>query len=279
MSTEPRPSVWQRIKRWFVGDPVSPTPVLPPPPPPPPVEVKYRPPEQNTSAAALAKGEVYEFRVFADVEWSTNAMSYHELVRQAGLRAATVTDDVRRRVWDEARRHAPHEAAEAEREIRKKLGSWCYETDHGTIRCEPTVRVLPDVRVQKHLTPYVLRSISEDREAALGHERAALLEKLVARWREVLLELRVSPVTLSAAQLSDQSLANVLGGLANHRRGSTLELVQVLEQATKDHEQLGMFEFAEMYATAIAAFRRQMEIEDSRFVDQMMEPPREEPAQ
>ncbi|WP_067498411.1 hypothetical protein [Actinoplanes sp. TFC3] len=265
-------SFWQSVKKFFTGrpQPISTGSTT--------EEARHQTPAPDQPVIALACGDVYEFRVYADIEWSTRAMSYDQLVRQAGERSATVAEDLRRRVWREARRHRPHEAAAAEDAIRRSLGSWCYETDYGTIKCTPTVRVWPDPRVQEHLTPYALRSIDLDSERILSLQRAGSVQEMVERWRRVLLDLRAGVVTVHAAQLSDPGFATVVGRLADRRRQSVLELVEVLDRSVKDHEQVGLFEFAEMYANAIVALQRQLDIEESELVEQMMDPPMREPS-
>ena len=233
--------------------------------------VFYRPTQPGNPIVALSRGDVYEFQIFADIEWSSDAMRYSELTRQAEEYTASASDDLRRRVWQTARRFGPHEAARTEAELRSTLGSWCYETGAGRIRCTPFVRVLPDPRVREHLTPYALREINADSEAALSRQRIALVREFVGSWSSLITELGVSPVKLAAAAMTDGGFATMLGQLAERRRLSAKELVDVLGQASNDHEQLGMFEFAELYATAVAAYRRQMEVEDSKFIEQVMD--------
>ncbi|GIF51850.1 hypothetical protein DFJ67_5876 [Asanoa ferruginea] len=274
-SAEPgRRSWWKRFKGWFTRRrppaPTEPWPVTHGAAPPNEM-VFYRPSTPGAPIAAMARDEVYEFQVHTDLEWSTSAMGYDELTRQADEFAATAGDDVRRRVWRVARTFDAHEAAAAEKEMRRQLSSWCYTSVHGEIRCTPTVRVVADQRIRDHLTPFALRRIDLDTEAELARRRADLVKEVVKHWHDVLVELGVSPITLTAAQLTDTEFAVAISRLADRRRASAVELVDVLRQATRDHEQLGMFEFAEMYASAVAAFRRQMEIEDSAFVDKLMD--------
>ena len=269
-----RPSIWRRF--WNrIFPPVDPRPVPPPvldpPPTPAPRErVYYRPHQAETPILALCRGDVFEFRIFADVEWSSKDMRYEELVRQAGEYAASVGDDLRRRVWQTARRFGPHEAARAEAKLRHVLGSWCYETDAGRVRCAPFVRVTPDPRVQDHLKPYVLHEIEADSRATLARQRIELLREIVGLWSKLVTDLGVSPVKLGAARLADDDFATVLRQVAEHRRLSTKELVDIIGQASDDHRQLGMYEFAEMYASAVDAYQRQMEVKDSEFIAQVM---------
>ncbi|MEV6298730.1 hypothetical protein AB0M02_04915 [Actinoplanes sp. NPDC051861] len=266
-------SLWRRFIEWFKGTepvPAPPPPPLPVIPTPPLPEVKFRPAEPRDTIAVLSRGDVYELRIHADLEWSTSAMTYAELMRQAGEYTGAAHDELRRRVWRIGRNYGPHQAAQAEAEMRRQAGDWCYDTDKGLIRCVADIRVVPDERVREHLVPYALREIDLDAEAVLGHQRADLLEKLVARWRTLLTASGASPITVAAAQLSDPAFAAVLNLLAEKRRAQGRELVDVLGQATRDHEQLGLFEFAEMYASAAAAFLSQLNEEDQKFVRDMV---------
>jgi len=267
-----RPSIWRRFWNRIFPPPVTPEPPAGNPvlPPVPPERVYYRPSQAASPIQALCRGDVYEFRIYADIEWSSKAMRYEELVRQAGEYTASVGDDLRRRVWQTARRFGPHEAAKAEAKLRHVLGSWCYETDAGRIRCAPFVRVLPDPRVQDHLTPYALREIDADSRAALARQRIELIREIVGLWSKLITDLGVSPVKLGASRLADTEFANVLRQVAEHRRLSTKELVDIIGQASHDHQQLGMYEFAEMYASAVDAYQRQMEVKDSEFIAEVM---------
>jgi plasmid stabilization system protein ParE len=248
-----QPSGWRRFWNRIFPPRPRPTPSSAVPAEP----VYYRPTQPGKPIVALSRGEVYEFQIFADLEWSSDAMRYSELTRKAEEYTASAGDDLRRRVWQTARRFGPHEAAKTEAELRSTLGNWCYDTDAG--------------RVREHLTPYVLREITADSEAALSRQRIALVREFVASWSILLTELGVSPVKLAAAAMTDGGFATMLGQLAERRRLSAKELVDVLGQASNDHEQLGMYEFAELYATAVAAYRRQMEVEDSKFIEQVMD--------
>ncbi|WP_250034174.1 hypothetical protein [Paractinoplanes maris] len=265
----PRRSLFRRIKDWFLGEPGQPAELEP---------VSYRPAGERSPLVALSRGDVYEFQVSLDTEWTADKMPYDTLIKQADKYRTSADDTHRRRIWQIARSYGPHQAAEAEDAIQRALGTMCYDTEDGQVRCTTYFRVTPDGRVREHLTPYLLREIDVDREAVLARQRVESVREITTRWSELLTDLGVSPVQLSSAALADPAFAAELGRLADDRRLTARQLVEVLGEAAKDHGQLGMYEFVELYASAIAAFQRQMEVQDSEFIRKVMDIEPAEPA-
>ncbi|XVV17188.1 hypothetical protein ACQP2X_23270 [Actinoplanes sp. CA-131856] len=245
---------------------------------PAPEPISYRPPDQPFALSALCRGDVHEFQVSVETEWTGDNVLYEAVVRQAGKYQSSVRDTHRRRIWQIARAYGPHEAADAERAIQQDLGTICYSTDNGQVRCTSYFRVTPDPRVREHLTQFVLREVNADSEAVLARQRVVLARELTGKWSGLLTDLGVSPVKLSATALADPHFSAELGRLADRRRLSARELVDVLGEAAKDHGQLGMYEIAELYATAVAAYQRQMEVQDSAFIREVMDMEPPEPA-
>jgi hypothetical protein len=260
-------SWWRRLVDRLTGRRADDRPVPPEPSGLTPMsESKYRSTEHQNPITVLARGDVYEFRVYADLEWSSSAMSYADLTAQAAEYTGAAHDELRRRVWRIGRKHGPYHSAQAEKEMRELAADWCYDTALGRVRCVADLRVMPDERVREHLVPYAQREIAMDAEAALGNQKAEMVRVLLSRWHTVLSEVGVSPISVAAARLSDAGFAAVLERLSAERRDRDLDLVGVLRQASMDHEQLGMFEYAEMYAAAVASFLAQLTEEDRDFV-------------
>lgn len=255
---------WSRIAGFFrgkSGSTVQPTLIG---------ESTYRPTEPREPITVLSRGDVYEFRVEADLEWTTTTMPYEDLTAVAGEYTAAAHDELRRRIWRIGRKHGPYHAVQAEAEMRRLATDWCYDTPRGRIQCVADIRVRPDERVREHLVPFAQREIEMEAESALGNQKAEMVRALVSRWHTVLSEVGVGPISVAAARLSDSGFATVLDRLATERRDRDLDLVGVLRQASMDHEQLGMFEYAEMYAAAVASFLAQLTEEDRDFVRSLL---------
>ncbi|MER7166188.1 hypothetical protein ABT336_08975 [Micromonospora sp. NPDC000207] len=258
----PRRSLWHRIVDWFRGAPTT----APPPPPPPPVplvEVVYQPAGDGTVSTALCKGDVFEFQVHTHLVWSTREMTYDDLTTQAAEYSSSAQDTVRERIWKVARGFSPYHAAQAEEEMQKALESdWCYSGVRGKVRCAARVRVLPDPRVREHLLPYARQELDVEANATLGGLRAARFEAMILRWRKLIETLGHEAVVRYAAQLTDRPFADVVTRYGEDRRAAVQELVDVLGQASRDHEHVGLYEFADAYDQAVQAFRKQMGLDE-----------------
>ncbi|MBQ1069434.1 MULTISPECIES: hypothetical protein [unclassified Micromonospora] len=261
-STKPRPdtprrNLWRRLVDWFRG--TSPTGPVPPHPLP---EVVYQPAGDGSLVTALCAGDVFEFQVHAHLIWSSRDMTYDELTEQAGVFSSSARDSVRERIWAIGRTFSPYHSAAAEQAMQEALKSdWCYSGDAGKVRCRAQVRVLPDPRVREHLLPYALQELDVEANATLGTLRAVRFGELTGRWRDLLDSLGYDAKVAYAAQLTDPAFAGVLARLVNHRRASVLELADVLRQSAKDHEHVGMYEFATAYDLAYQTFCKQMGID------------------
>ncbi|RKR87248.1 hypothetical protein BDK92_1522 [Micromonospora pisi] len=263
-ATPRRRGLWRRFVEWLFGTDETPEPPRPEPVTPVRLrEVSYQPSDSDRVFTPLCLGDVFEFQVHADLVWSTDAITYTELVEQAKEYGPSAHDTVRERVWRVARTFSPYHAADAEAAIQQELDqSWCYSRDDQTmVRCTAKVRVLPDPRVRQHLLPAAMRELDTEAQATLGRLRAARVEEITERWRALLDELGHGPAVVHAAQLTEPAFAAVLQQLTSRRRASAMELVDVLRQATKDHENVGLFEFANAYDTALQAFRKEMGLE------------------
>ncbi|AEB43135.1 hypothetical protein [Micromonospora maris] len=258
-SSPPRRSLWRRLVDWWRGEEQP----FPAPPPAPMEEVIYQPAGDGAVITALCAGDVFEFQVHTDLVWASREMSYATLTEQAREFGSSARDTVRERIWAVARTFSPYHCAEAEKAIQKELdGDWCYSGPNGKVRCRAKVRVLPDPRVREHLLPYALQQLDVEARATLGLLQAARFEMLTERWRDLLHDLGHDAKVGYAAQLTDADFAAVVGRYANHHRASVLELADVLRQAGKDHERVGMYEFANAYDKAVQAFCKQMGLDD-----------------
>ncbi|GAB3150627.1 hypothetical protein GCM10027290_38470 [Micromonospora sonneratiae] len=264
--TPKRRSLWRRIVDWLRGDS---QPVAPPEPaksfvPAKQEKVEYQPSSEDEPMTVLCQGDVFEFQVYVDLLWSTHVMPYEELTHQAREYTASARDTVRERAWKVARAYSPYQAVEAEAAIQAELDSgWCYSDDAGLVRCTAKVRVLPDPRVREHLRPFSLLELEVEAEASLGRLRVERLGELTHRWQKLFEEIGHGPTVVHAAQMTKPDFATVVARLAGQRRDSATKLIDLLHQTTKDHQHLGLYEFANAYDSALQAFRKQMGLDDS----------------
>ncbi|MFB9323418.1 hypothetical protein [Cryptosporangium minutisporangium] len=233
-----------------------------------------------------AGGQVFDFCLFVYLRWSSPTHTYGQLQSFGHQHAATARSTVRRSAWEIGRRHEPTSIADVEREINRCFaGGLCYEDDrYGTVRCEPTVRVLMDQRLRQHLEPLGLSRAEEEERHRGEMARAALAEERTRFWLDTLRtfegapplaeETDADPVRRAelerkraraemrrrrfllpfAAQLADERLAQVADALSQFRWQRGADLVTVLGSARDDHRRVGLYEFAQAYDRAIELF-------------------------
>ncbi|MEV4845000.1 hypothetical protein AB0K20_17515 [Micromonospora matsumotoense] len=257
--TVARRSLWRRLVDWFRGTPLPPGPVTRD------EEITYQPTDDSTLLTALCQGDVYEFQVHTTLVWSA-FLPYHDLVAEAGEFTASARDTVRERIWEVARRFSAYQSVEAEEAIQEALTpQWCYRGASGMVRCRAKVRVLPDPRVREHLLPFERRKLDLEANTALALLRADRFEQVARRWQQLFDTLGHDAMVAYAAQLADPTVSVVVTSLVNQRRASAVELAKVLQQASKDHENVGLYEFASAYDAALQTLRRQMHLDEGGF--------------
>ncbi|SCG67950.1 hypothetical protein [Micromonospora coxensis] len=254
-----RRSLWRRLVDWFRGAP-RPTPSISN------EEVIHQPTDDIARVSALSHGDVFEFQVDTALVWSSRQMSYDDLVDEAREFTASARDTVRERIWQVARGFSPYQSAAAEQAIQQALAdTWCYRGAAGTVHCSAKAWVRPDPKVRDHLMPFELRELELEANTALALLRADRFEEVARRWQRLFDELGHDAMVAYAAQLTDPAIAGVVTGLVNHRRASAVELADVLRQASKDHEHVGLYEFAAAYDAALQNLRRQMHLDENGF--------------
>jgi hypothetical protein len=233
-------------------------------------EVTIEPPGSDEPLRLPARGEVFELHVLAHFKWTSSQFSRSALEEQATAHTENARHEVKRRLWAVARGIEATETAEAEAAFEAALqDGLCYESESGTVRCQPSVRVLLDPRLADRLLPFEYRELDMHEEHRLGMLKAELTETLSKAWMKSikLLETADEFVTSEeqaqflapfAAALADAGFAAVMAQLVQNRRQLTVELKNVLDDARRGHEQTGLFEFASAYDRAVQAFSRQM---------------------
>ncbi|MBN1171499.1 MAG: hypothetical protein JXA67_04945 [Micromonosporaceae bacterium] len=244
-----RDGVMRRFRRWLAGPPAA----LPSARP----DVDYEPADEGEPLVVAARGDVFDLQLIPHFRWSSGQMSYEALVRRSSHYTDSARSKLIHRIWAVAREFRPAETTEAERRINEEISKgWCYDDDEGTIRCTPSVRVVPDPRMRELLLPFERGVLRARKVEALAEEwlqvfcRLEQLDRLGRVERQFLLPF--------AASLTDPEFAAVLHALADVRRARTTELAGVLQQAGRSHESVGLFEFASAYDKAYQAFCRQM---------------------
>ncbi|MGY5138920.1 hypothetical protein ACWGJW_42195, partial [Streptomyces nigrescens] len=171
----------------------------------------------------------------------------------------------------------PGDPVAAENAVNKELrGGWCYHDEKGLIRCRPSVRMRIDPALREHVLPFHLAEVRMEKEHHLGKLKADQVKELTERWLRVMSELELLG-TLGAAErrllvpfaaaLADEDFFKVMQALKNTRRNGAEALADVLTAATKHHEQVGLFEYANAYDKALSEFCRQMGLSPFSWVD------------
>ncbi|MPY57496.1 hypothetical protein [Streptomyces spongiae] len=240
-------------------------------------EVTLQLPPQDTAVEVAARGDVFAFQVHPAFQWSSNAMTLDVLRERAAVHEGTAREELLARAWSATRECDPADPVAAERAITAKLADgWCYDDDKGRIRCSPSVRVRVDPALREHVLPYHLAELTLREEGRLGRLKAEQVESLTETWLRVIKDLEQLEqldatqrrlLVPFAAALADQDFRKVMEALRNLRHSGTHALAKVLEDATHNHERVGMFEYANAYDKALGAFCREMGLSPFSWVD------------
>jgi hypothetical protein len=239
------------------------------------VAVELPPVEQTLSVAA--DGDVFAFELVPHFRWSSQEMTLDVLRERAALHEEAARGKLLRRAWSVARACDAGDPVAAEKAVNRELrGGWCYHDEKGLIRCRPSVRMRIDPALREHVLPFHLAEVRMEKEHRLGKLKADQVQVLTERWLQVMSELELLG-TLGAAErrllvpfaaaLADEDFFKVMQALKNTRRNGAEALADVLTAATKHHEQVGLFEYANAYDKALSEFCRQMGLNPFSWVD------------
>ncbi|MFE4688731.1 hypothetical protein ACFRH6_01585 [Streptomyces sp. NPDC056749] len=215
-----------------------------------------------------ARGDVFEFHVTPHFRWHSREMPVERLRLLAGVLSAEARDDLLMRSWEVARTCDPADPVEAERLINDRLSEgWCYAEADGLVKCLPTVRVRMDPVLRERIRPARLQEQGMKDELRMGLLKAAHARQLTEEWLHVIAGLEESGelqpaqrqfLVPFAAVLADADFSSAADSLRAARRTGTRALADVLGQAARNHEQVGLFEFAGAYDKALSSFSQQM---------------------
>jgi hypothetical protein len=235
----------------------------------------YEPPHGSEVLLVAAKGDVFDLHLMPYFRWESEPpyMSYETLAERSKQYVEPARGRLLREVWDTARGFGPSQLAEAEKKINQLApvrDGWCYNDRAGVIRCRPSVRVVLDPRLREHMLKHTLAHVDLEELSRQRESRADSARRLTEKWLGVIADLESgksgTPLTKaerqflvpSAAVLADLDFANVMREVANQRRAKANELVDVLQEASRNHEGIGLFEFAQAYDQAAQAYAQQL---------------------
>ncbi|GGS07839.1 hypothetical protein GCM10010269_53600 [Streptomyces humidus] len=237
-----------------------------------------------------AAGDMFDFRLLPYFRWTCSTLSYTELrERVSGLEPGARAKLVRR-AWTVSRHHPPEDPAGVEKAINREVRpGWCYNDGKHMIWCRPKVGVRLDPALRDLVQPFRLTERRMREEHELRRLKAEQARALTGVWLDVIAgleelgELRPStdgapakrelnPAQLQflvpfASVLADKEFATMMGGLQEARQSGTRVLADVLAEATRNHERVGLFEFANAYDKALSSFCQHMGLEPFSWVD------------
>jgi hypothetical protein len=156
--------------------------------------------------------------------------------------------------------------------VRKGL---CYRDRRHLITCQPSVQVLMDPRLREQLLPLEQERVDLKLRHQLGLQRDAKMRERAEDWLQAFRKLEGFDhlgkderqfLLRYAASLVDADFAQVIEKMAHDRRVMYDQFTGVLDRASREHERLGLFEFASAYDKSLQTFCRQMGINPASFL-------------
>ncbi|HEX7309307.1 hypothetical protein [Lentzea sp.] len=215
-----------------------------------------------------SRAEGFDFSVRYSVLWSARNCSYGDLVDRVELHRASLRHDVLERIWPVGRDFYPHDPYSAELKMNERLGgSWCYGPDNESVRCEVRIRVNSDSRISDKQAGYYEQLVGMDCDHMLKLRHLENVRCELQGWQQVVEEFGDAITVVHAARLVDPEVSKVFRELAAERKKSATDLVTVLHTATRDHLQVGLYEFANAYDLAVRSFMQQQGLTASTLAD------------
>ncbi|MGY4912894.1 hypothetical protein [Micromonospora aurantiaca (nom. illeg.)] len=257
-SSTPSSAPDQPARRWWhtVFPPAPST--IASPVPPAPVAVSFRQ-EVPQPLLVPAKGDAFDFRLYAVYVWTAHRMTFEELRFRAEGYLTWACGILREQAVDLARRHEPHRSHELEQALNAHLSGQRWPRQGTTPSFTAQVRVSPDERVRERLRPYWEDRIKLECDHELQKVRARQADDLTRRWCAVLQNLEGDPVTMHAARLTGEQFAEVFRRYVAERRETVPELVELLREAVRGHNDLNMgpSEYTQAWDAALRTYELQ----------------------
>jgi hypothetical protein len=238
----------------------------------------YEAPPHTAPLVVPALGDVFDLHVIVHLKWSCDSLDDAELEKLALEWRDGALYIVGRVVGDCARSLDPLQPARAQAVINGSEGirnGLCYRDDRHMITCRPSVQVLMDPRLREQLLPFEQQRVELTQQHQLDTQRDIQMRKRAEDWLQALQTLEHFDhlgkderqfLLRYAASLVDSEFAEVIGRMANDRHVRYTHFAEVLERASRDHERLGLFEFASAYDKSLQTFCRQMGVNPASFL-------------
>ncbi|MGY0021958.1 hypothetical protein [Streptomyces sp. cg35] len=243
-----------------------------------------------TDLTVPARGELFDFHLLPYFRWTCATLDYDELHQRVARLEPGARAKLVRRAWTVSRDHVPEEPAAAEKAINRELRpGWCYEDGKHMIWCRPRVGVRMDPALHRLVQPFRLTERRMREEHDLRRLKAEQAQHLTHVWLDVIAELEqlgelqpaqgdvpahreLTPAQLQflapfASVLADEDFAAAMARLRDARRSGTHVLADVLAEASRNHERVGLFEFANAYDKAHSSFCQLMGLQPFSWVD------------
>ncbi len=245
---------------------------------PPAGTATYEEPPHTAPLIVPAFGEVFDLHVIVHLKWSCDTVDEVVLERLARERRDAALYIVGRIVRDRARACDPTDPARAQAVINEAKGireGLCYREEEHTIMCRPSVQVLMDPRLREKLLPLETERVELHYQHRLGVLRDKQMRQRAEDWLQAFQKLEEFDrlgkderqfLLRYAAMLVDEEFAKVVSAMADDRQVRYTQFAEVLDRATRDHERLGLFEFASAYDKALQTFCRQMGVSPATFL-------------
>ncbi|TCB95364.1 hypothetical protein E0H26_20710 [Micromonospora zingiberis] len=206
-----------------------------------------------------AKGDAFDFNLHAVYLWTATNMTFDELRLRAEALLPWAAGIVRERAVDLAREHEPHRAHDLEQALNNLLMHQRWPQEAHLPQFTVRLRVSLDERVRERLRPYWEQRIKLECDHELEKIRTRQADDLTRRWAAVLQNLQDEPVTAHAARLTGEQFAEVFHHYVAERRAIVPGLVELLREAVKGHNDLGLgpSEYTQAWDAALRAYERQ----------------------
>lgn len=238
----------------------------------------YEAPPHTAPLAVPAFGDVFDLHVIVHLKWSCDSLDEAELKKLALEWRDGALYIIGRIVRDCARSLDPREPARAQVAINRSegiSGGLCYRDGKHTIMCRPYAQALMDPRLREQLLPFEHRRVELTQEHLLSKQRDDQMRRRAEDWLQAFQRLENFDhlgkderqfLLRHAASLVDSDFAKVIGQMASDRHVMYTHFAEVLDRASREHERLGLFEFASAYDKSLQTFCRQMGVNPASFL-------------